>query len=104
MFFIIGSVIVLVSVTGGYIANGGHMAVLWQPFELVIILGAAIGGVGTAHRQPGLGGGRQGGGAPLPARKNNKGGPPGPPRRRSAALQPCTSQRRPPPRHARHEH
>ncbi len=52
MFFIIGSVIVLVSVTGGYIANGGHLGVLWQPFELVIILGAAIGGFITANRKP----------------------------------------------------
>jgi chemotaxis protein MotA len=52
MFFIIGSVIVLVSVAGGYMANGGHMAVLWQPFELVIILGAAIGGFVTANRKP----------------------------------------------------
>jgi chemotaxis protein MotA len=52
MFFIVGSVIVLVSVVGGYMANGGHMAVLWQPFELVIIIGAAIGGFITANRKP----------------------------------------------------
>jgi chemotaxis protein MotA len=52
MFFIVGSVIVLVSVGGGYMANGGHMAVLWQPFELVIIIGAAIGGFITANRKP----------------------------------------------------
>jgi chemotaxis protein MotA len=52
MFFIIGSVIVVISVVGGYMANGGHMGVLWQPFELVIILGAAIGGFITANRKP----------------------------------------------------
>jgi chemotaxis protein MotA len=52
MFFIVGSVIVLVSVVGGYMANGGHMAVLWQPFELVIIIGAAVGGFITANRKP----------------------------------------------------
>jgi chemotaxis protein MotA len=52
MFFIIGSVVVLVSVVGGYMANGGHMAVLWQPFELVIIVGAAVGGFVTANRKP----------------------------------------------------
>src|SRR5207244_1705854 len=51
MFFIIGSVVVIASVVGGYMANGGHMAVLWQPFELVIILGAAIGGFVTANRK-----------------------------------------------------
>jgi chemotaxis protein MotA len=52
MFFIIGSVIVLASVVGGYLANGGHMIVLWQPFELLIILGAAAGGFVTANRKP----------------------------------------------------
>jgi chemotaxis protein MotA len=43
MRLIIGLVIVLGSVLGGYAANGGHVAILWQPFEFVIILGAAIG-------------------------------------------------------------
>lgn len=40
---IIGIVIVFGSVFGGYMANGGHVDVLFQPFEFVIILGAAIG-------------------------------------------------------------
>jgi chemotaxis protein MotA len=52
MFFIIGSITVLASVAGGYLANGGHMNVLWQPFELLIILGAAVGGFITANRKP----------------------------------------------------
>jgi chemotaxis protein MotA len=52
MFVIIGSVIVIGSVLGGYVANGGHLAVLWQPFEVVIIVGAAIGGFVTANRRP----------------------------------------------------
>jgi chemotaxis protein MotA len=43
MLFIIGSTTVLVCVLGGYAAMGGHLAVLWQPFEAVIIVGAAIG-------------------------------------------------------------
>ncbi len=43
MFFIVCIVIVIVCVFGGYVALGGHMYVLWQPFELVIIGGAAIG-------------------------------------------------------------
>ena len=43
MFFIIGFVIVAASVAGGYVAMGGHLAVLWQPFEFVIIFGSAIG-------------------------------------------------------------
>lgn len=43
MFFIIGIVVVIVSVLGGYVAMGGKLYVLWQPFELVIIGGAAVG-------------------------------------------------------------
>ncbi|HEY8595810.1 MAG TPA: flagellar motor stator protein MotA [Devosiaceae bacterium] len=43
MRLIIGIVVIAVSVFGGYIALGGHMAVLVQPFEAVIILGAAAG-------------------------------------------------------------
>lgn len=43
MFLLIGIVIVFASVLGGYVAMGGHLDVLMQPFELVIILGAAIG-------------------------------------------------------------
>jgi chemotaxis protein MotA len=52
MFVIIGSVIVLASVLGGYLANGGHLEVLIQPFEVLIIIGAAIGGFVTANRKP----------------------------------------------------
>jgi chemotaxis protein MotA len=43
MFFIIGFVIVFGSVVGGYLALGGHLDVLWQPYEFLIIGGAAIG-------------------------------------------------------------
>ncbi|MGH6879324.1 MAG: flagellar motor stator protein MotA [Hypericibacter sp.] len=43
MFLIIGSVVVLVCVFGGYMASGGHMIVLFQPFEVLIIAGAALG-------------------------------------------------------------
>jgi len=39
----IGIAVVLGAVLGGYILNGGHIEVLWQPFEFLIILGAAIG-------------------------------------------------------------
>lgn len=45
MLFLVGTLIVLGSVLGGYMLNGGHMAVLFQPFEFLIIVGAAIGGV-----------------------------------------------------------
>ncbi len=43
MNLIIGALIVALSVLGGYAALGGSVAVLWQPFEFVIIFGAAIG-------------------------------------------------------------
>lgn len=43
MLLIIGIVIVILSVFGGYAAMGGHLGVLWQPFEGVIIMGAALG-------------------------------------------------------------
>jgi chemotaxis protein MotA len=43
MLFIIGLIVVAGSVIGGYMGGGGHMIVLWQPLELVIIFGAALG-------------------------------------------------------------
>ncbi|MBL1235280.1 MAG: flagellar motor stator protein MotA [Rhodobiaceae bacterium] len=43
MQLIIGIVFVIACVFGGYVAMGGYMAVLWQPLEAVIILGAAMG-------------------------------------------------------------
>src|SRR5688572_25634025 len=39
----IGIVIIIASVIGGYVAMGGHLEVLVQPYEAVIILGAALG-------------------------------------------------------------
>ena len=43
MRLIIGVLVVIGCVVGGYLGVGGHLYVLWQPFEFVIILGAAIG-------------------------------------------------------------
>jgi chemotaxis protein MotA len=40
---VIGLLIAAGSLIGGFSAMGGHVAVLWQPWELVIILGTAIG-------------------------------------------------------------
>lgn len=40
---IIGILIVIGCTLGGYAAMGAHLGVLWQPFEFVIIFGAAIG-------------------------------------------------------------
>jgi len=44
MIAIIGFIIVTASVLGGYLLEGGNLAVIFQPVELLIIGGAAIGG------------------------------------------------------------
>jgi chemotaxis protein MotA len=44
MLFIVGTIVVFGSVFGGYMLAGGHMGVIWQPFEFLIIFGAGIGG------------------------------------------------------------
>ncbi|MEC8028548.1 MAG: flagellar motor stator protein MotA [Pseudomonadota bacterium] len=43
MFVIFGWIFVTVCVIGGYMAMGGKLGPLWQPFELVIIGGAGVG-------------------------------------------------------------
>jgi chemotaxis protein MotA len=40
---IIGLVVTFGCVLGGFMAMGGHLDVLWQPWEVVIICGAALG-------------------------------------------------------------
>jgi chemotaxis protein MotA len=49
---IVGSIIVAVSVFGGYLLEGGHMEVLIQPIELLIIGGAGLGGLITSSPVP----------------------------------------------------
>lgn len=43
MGIILGLVVTVGCVFGGYVAVGGKLYVLWQPYEYVIILGAALG-------------------------------------------------------------
>ena len=43
MLLIIGSIIVLASVATGFVLSHGDLIALWQPFELLIIGGAAFG-------------------------------------------------------------
>jgi chemotaxis protein MotA len=40
----VGAIVVLVCVFGGYVLAGGHLHVVFQPFEVMIIFGAALGG------------------------------------------------------------
>jgi len=49
MLVIVGSLVVIFAVVGGYAIPGGHLAVLFQPFELMIILGAAVGAFITGN-------------------------------------------------------
>ena len=43
MLLIIGSIVVIASVVGGFVLSHGELLALWQPYELIIIGGAAIG-------------------------------------------------------------
>lgn len=43
MSVLVGLLIAIGSLAGGFAAMGGHLAVLWQPWEFVIILGTAAG-------------------------------------------------------------
>ena len=49
MLIIVGLLVVILSVLGGYVGAHGKLGALWQPYELVIIGGAALGAflVGT---------------------------------------------------------
>jgi chemotaxis protein MotA len=54
MLSIIGILIVLGSIVGGYLMEHGKLLVLLQPAELIIIFGAAVGTVVTANPLPTL--------------------------------------------------
>jgi chemotaxis protein MotA len=43
MAILLGLVVIIACVLGGYLAGGGHLYVLWQPYELLIILGSSFG-------------------------------------------------------------
>jgi len=43
MLVIVGYIIIIISVFGGFALAGGHLASLWQPVEVLMIGGAAIG-------------------------------------------------------------
>ena len=49
MFTVIGLLVVLLAVVGGYLLEHGHLLVLFQPAELLIIGGAAAGSLITAN-------------------------------------------------------
>ncbi|SAI38919.1 flagellar motor protein MotA [Bordetella ansorpii] len=43
MLIVIGYLVVIGSVVGSFVAMGGHLGALYQPFEVVLIAGAALG-------------------------------------------------------------
>jgi chemotaxis protein MotA len=43
MFYIVGTIVVLGSVAGGFIWAGGHLGALWHPNEILVICGGALG-------------------------------------------------------------
>ena len=43
MLFILGIIVVLACVLSGYVLHGGNLGILWQPTEVLIIVGAAVG-------------------------------------------------------------
>ncbi|GAA0570020.1 flagellar motor stator protein MotA [Caenispirillum bisanense] len=72
MLIIIGSIVVIVSVLGGYAAHGGNLGVLWQPFEFIIIFGAAFGSFVIGAPKPVLTGSLKAIGPMLKGPKHNK--------------------------------
>jgi chemotaxis protein MotA len=52
MIFLIGIATVILCVIGGYLAQGGHLIVLFQPFEFLIIFGAACGAFVISNPMP----------------------------------------------------
>lgn len=52
MLVIIGYVVIVGAIMGGFIGGGGHPAVLFQPFEFVIIIGAALGAFVCGNSMP----------------------------------------------------
>lgn len=49
MLVIVGKLVVLISVLGGYVLSHGHLLALWQPYELLIIGGGTAGAFLTAN-------------------------------------------------------
>ena len=49
MLQILGSVVVLGCVLGGFVLEGGHLLALWHPTEILIIVGAALGAFMTSN-------------------------------------------------------
>jgi chemotaxis protein MotA len=49
MIALVGTVVVFVSVIGGFLMAGGNLLTLWHPSEIVVIIGAAFGAFVTSN-------------------------------------------------------
>ncbi|MFM7709005.1 MAG: flagellar motor stator protein MotA [Gammaproteobacteria bacterium] len=49
MFALIGTLVVVASVVGGFLLAGGNLLTLWHPSEIVVIVGAAFGAFITSN-------------------------------------------------------
>ncbi|MDK2124630.1 flagellar motor stator protein MotA [Parachitinimonas caeni] len=49
MFVVVGYIFMVVCIFGAYAAHGGHLGVLWQPSEIVIIFGGGLGAMIVAY-------------------------------------------------------
>ena len=49
MLVLVGTLVVIVCVMGGYVMSHGQLLALWQPYELMIILGGAAGAFLTSN-------------------------------------------------------
>jgi chemotaxis protein MotA len=49
MFFLAGSVVVVVCIITGFLLAGGNLLLLWHPTEIIIICGAALGAFMTSN-------------------------------------------------------
>jgi chemotaxis protein MotA len=72
MLVIVGYVLIVGAIMGGFIGGGGHVGVLVQPFEFVIIIGAAIGSFVCGNSMPVIKGALKGGTGTLKGAPHNK--------------------------------
>jgi flagellar motor component MotA len=49
MFFLLGSIVVVVCVVVGFLRAGGNLLLLWHPTEIIIICDAALGAFMTSN-------------------------------------------------------
>lgn len=49
MLVVVGALVVIIAVVGGFVLSHGHLAALWQPYELLIIGGGALGAFLSAN-------------------------------------------------------